>query len=680
MLKIDHVSKYYRSGKEGSWSLKDVSFSLPSKGLYAILGKSGSGKSTLLNIIYGSEKPTKGEVYFSNKKYSSFSKKEKEIFHGSFCSFIFQHFNLLDDLTSYENVAMALKVKGEKEETIRIEVDELFKKYSLDYLKNEKVALLSGGEKQRIAFLRSVITKPKIILADEPTGALDKENEELVMKYLKDVSKDSLVILVTHNERIVEEYADDFLRLKDGQVVKNFYEFKEENETLSLEIKKSKSSKWKWSMMLRNYKSNIVKNVFSIISATLGYVVLLISLGFYNGSKNVLEKEKNNSLSYLDATISKKSSYSVTGSPLSLTRSERPSIEEGKEYFKDYPSVELKNDYSYFLPAYHSFKLNGFAYDSLSFCPIKDIALKNRQRTFLQEGEAPTGNSLNYCLVNQAFVDEVDSEPLGKRVTLNNEVSVQRDGTYEDINIDLSMLIVGVVKEFSFLSSPKVYYSYPAFEGYLLRKELSEFNCSLGEFLAKEDYQSNYFSYALKVFFSEEDAAKIEIFSKNQTGSISFSSSSFEINSSFESLYKSFSEALLPFLVIEFIGVGCISFSLAYHSYLQKRKESAILSSLGARDKDLKTIYQLEQTFNGVSSSLLALLLSYPLEIVLSLYLSHKFFLDELIQIPYFSFLGIPCLTIILCFLFSFLVSSLGSYIPFIISRKRKLIEELRDE
>lgn len=546
--------------------------------------------------------------------------------------------------------------------------------------KNENTFLLSGGEKQRIAFLRAIITKPKIILADEPTGALDKENEKTVMKYLKEASKDSLVILVTHNEKIVEEYAKDFLRLKDGEVVKNFYETRIEEQEFKIGYAKEKSSKWKWRMMFRNYKSNLFKNVFSIISATLGYLVLLISLGFYNGSNVLLEKEKDNSLSYLDASISKKVSYSIDGSPLSLTRSERPTLEESKEYLKDFKSLEIKNDYSYFLPNYHSFKLNGFSHDSISFSGIKDITLKNRKRDFLTKGEAPTGNSLNYCLVNESFLKDVDADPIGKRVTLKNDISVERDGIYEDISIDLSMLVIGVVKEFSFLSSPKIYYSYPSFESYLLRKELPKFSCSLSEFLKEEHYQSNYFSYALKIFFSEEDAKGLENFSKKESNEITFSSTSFEINSSFESLYKSFSEALIPFLIIEFIGVGCISFSLAYHSYLQKRKESAILSSLGARESDLKTLYQLEQAFNGIISSVLALVLSFPLEILISFYLSNKFSLKNLINIPYMSFLGVPIFPIVVVFLFSFLISSLGSYIPFIISRKKNLVEELRDE
>lgn len=679
MLEVNNVSKIYGTNKEKKIALENVSFALPNNGLFALIGKSGSGKSTLLNIIFGSEKPSSGEVTVNGKKLSKFKQKEIECFRNSYCSFIYQHFNLLEDMTSFDNVAMPLLLKGEKKEEIDAKVSSLFKEYSLEYLKDKKTHLLSGGEKQRVAFLRAIITNPKILLADEPTGALDKENEKVIMRYLEEISKDTLVIIVTHNEKIVDDYCDDYLRLEDGKIIKNYAGYITKGENKISFADKRKTSWWVGKFIFRNYKKNIFKNVFSIVVGTLGYLTLLISLGFYNGSKSLLENEKSNTLSYLNASISKKVSFQVEGSPLYLTRSERPSLEESGEYLSDYESVKIENDYSYFLPTYHSFTMNGFPSGMANILPIEDISLKNRSNSFLYEGEIPSGNTLNYCLVNKEFLDEFGSDSVGKTIRIRNEVSVQRGEEVESVSIDFSMRIMGVVKEFSFLNSSKIYYSYPSFENFLLRKELSKFSLTLGEFLSEEEYNANYFSYSLNIFFSEEDAKGLEMLSR-KNNEITITSTSFEINSSFESLYQSFSESLLPFLFIEIFGVAFIIFSLAYHSFLERKREMAILSSLGAKKDDLLTIYQSEQVMNGLINASLSLALSFPLEILLSKYLENKITLSSLIAIPYSSFLGIPFFPIIACFAFSLLIGILGSALPFFISRKRNLLEELRDE
>lgn len=679
MFEVKNVSKTYGTKKEKKKALEDITFSLPDNGLFALVGKSGSGKSTLLNIIFGSEKATAGEILIDGNRVSRLRQKETEYFRNSYCSFVYQHFNLFEDMTAFENVAMPLLLKGDNREEITTNVNALFKEYSLEYLKEKKTSLLSGGEKQRIAFLRAIITKPKILLADEPTGALDEENEKIIMRYLKEASKHSLVIIVTHNEKIVNEYCDDYLRLEDGKIIKNYKRYKSsDNRAISFD-KKKKNSSWTRKFIIRNYKKNIFKNIFSIVVGTLGYLSLLISLGFYNGSKNLLEKEKSNTLTYLNASLSKKVSFQVEGSPLSLTRSERPSVDESNEYLSSFKSVNIANDYSYFLPTYHSFTMNGFPSGMTSIIPIEDISLKNRSNDFLLEGELPSGNTLNYCLVNKEFLDEFDEKPIGKTIRIKNEVSVQKDDVVEAVTIDFSMLVIGVVKEFSFLNSSKIYYSYPSFENLLLRKELPKFSMTLGEFLSEEEYNSNYFSYSLNIFFSEDDAKGLEELAK-RNDELTITSTSFEINSSFESLYQSFSESLLPFLFIEIFGVGFVIFSMAYHSFLERRREMAILSSLGARKSDLRNVYQSEQVINGLINASVSLTLSFPLEILLSKYLEKKVMLSSLISIPYLSYMGFPLFSIVACFAFSLLIGFFGSAFPFFISRKRNLLEELRDE
>ncbi len=682
MFKVKDVTKKYGKGDNACFALKNITFSLPSKGLFCIAGKSGSGKSTILNLLSGAEKPSTGEIYFQNKNLAKAKDSELVDFRNNWCSFVYQHFNLLDDLTAKENVSLPLEIRGEKKGNKDEYINSLFAKFNLDKHKDKKVFLLSGGEKQRVALIRALVTSPKVLFADEPTGALDKENEKIIMESLKEFSKENLVILVTHNEALIEKYADDVMRLEDGEIIKPFKSNDDQRETFSPKKRKT-SFRWIRKIFVHNYAKNKAKNIFSILSGTIGYLSLLICLGFYSGSKEVLLNEKSHSLNYLQASISKQTKYSVDNSPMTLIKSERPTLEECSELFKDFESIKIKNDYSYFLPNYHSFTLNGFPYESTNLVPLLDITLKNRTSTFLSKGELPTGNSLNYCLVNEEFEKMIGEYPIGKRIKISTETTLERNGIKENVNVNLSFLIVGVVKEFSFLNNPKIFYSYLAFESMLKRIPLDKLEVDLARFIATERADSPYLNYSYNMFFEEGEAEEIKELSdylKKLDNGYVLSSNAFTINSSFESLTNAFSSSALPFVFIEFFGVGFILSSFTYHSFLEKRKQLAILTSLGSKKGEIKAICLAEPLFTSFTSSVLSLGLSLPLSHLASMLLKNKFGIDSFVSIPYFEFLGIPFFPIIGVITFSLLVALLSSAIPLFITRKRNLLEELRDE
>ncbi len=684
MKAFDVINVNRKFGKSGNSfsALEDISFSLPSKGLYAIVGKSGSGKTTLLNILAGSDKPSDGKVLYLGKNVSKFSKKKLEDYRSEVCSTIFQHFNLLEDLTAYQNVELALKIKGFSKDEIKNMVEEAFKRLNIEDLMRKRVELLSGGEKQRVAFIRAVISKPKVIFADEPTGALDKANETFIMEELKKVSKEALVILVTHNEKLIEKYADDYMRLEDGRIIKAFKAINDKENAGNFEIKRKKSKFWGKELFLHNYRKNLPKNAISLVSGILGYLALLISLGFYYGSKNMLETERSNYLNYTQASISKQVRYEANDAPIALIKNERPTIEECKKIFKNYGEVSIKNDYSFFFPSYNSFTLNGFPHGDATFVPLEDISLKNREKNFLIEGELPRGNSLNYCIVNKEFKKANGDNVIGRRIKASHEVMVERDGKKDNVVVDLSLLIIGVVDEFSFLNTPKIFYSYPSLETMLNRKELENIGMSLGEFL-EENNNESYFSYSYNIFFNEGNAKEIEELAsrlENEEDGYVISSTPFTINSSFKNLYEAFSKSLLPFLLIEIFGICFILSSLTYHSFLERRKQAAITTSLGARENDVNLIYQSEPIINSIFSSAVSLALSFPLSNLISKLLERKAGLSSIIKIPYFSFLGIPYFPFVALISFSLLVAIISCSIPLFVTRKRNLLEELRDE
>ena len=232
MIKVNNISKIYKNKRIKTIGLRKVSISFPNKGLVAICGESGSGKTTLLNCIGGLENYL-GQIQIGSKR---FNNRIPNKLRRSFFSFVFQDFFLDEELTVYENI----KGLKKKDKSIYDEVLSALKKLGIEKLINRKISTLSGGQKQRVAIARCLFNNPKVILADEPTAHLDSQNRKVIFEILKSISKDCLVILVTHEKKIVTEYADRVITLEDGKIVDdtNPYEFKNE-EDFNLKTEKS---------------------------------------------------------------------------------------------------------------------------------------------------------------------------------------------------------------------------------------------------------------------------------------------------------------------------------------------------------------------------------------------------------------------------------------------------------
>ncbi len=219
MLVLENVLKQYQTKAGEVNALNGVSLTFPSSGLVFIVGKSGSGKTTLLNVIGGLDGIDGGEIYVQDKRFSAFSAKEYDSYRNTFIGFIFQEYNLLSEHTVEYNIKLAMELQGAK--ATEEEFDALLKEVEIDDLKYRKPSELSGGQRQRVAIARALVKHPRIIMADEPTGALDSATGAQVLETLKKLSKDKLVIVVSHDEEFAEKYADRIIRLVDGQVVED---------------------------------------------------------------------------------------------------------------------------------------------------------------------------------------------------------------------------------------------------------------------------------------------------------------------------------------------------------------------------------------------------------------------------------------------------------------------------
>lgn len=221
MIKINSVDKFYNKNKSNQiQSLKDINIELPDKGIIAIFGPSGCGKTTLLNVIGGLDNVNKGNIFIDgqNIKYNT------DIVRNKYIGYIFQNYNLNNNYTNFENVSASLKICGVNDEKeINERVVNAFENVGMSNYMYRYPNNLSGGEKQRIAIARAIVKQPKIILADEPTGNLDEHNTIIIMNLLKKLSEKCLVLLVTHEDSLLDAYCDKTIEIKDGSIV-NYYD------------------------------------------------------------------------------------------------------------------------------------------------------------------------------------------------------------------------------------------------------------------------------------------------------------------------------------------------------------------------------------------------------------------------------------------------------------------------
>ena len=229
MIKVENLRKIYNPEKKSSSvGLYHVTFTLHSKGMVFVVGKSGSGKSTLLNILGGLDSSSGGTIIIDGNDFSSFSEKDFDNYRNSYLGFIFQDFHLIESLTIKENIKLALDLQGIRKTNKRVK--EVLKLVDLEGYENRYPKELSGGQQQRVAIARAIVKRPKLILADEPTGNLDSKSSRNIMDVLKIISKETLVVVVSHNDEDAQFYADRIIELSDGRVIRDV-ERKSEEET-----------------------------------------------------------------------------------------------------------------------------------------------------------------------------------------------------------------------------------------------------------------------------------------------------------------------------------------------------------------------------------------------------------------------------------------------------------------
>ena len=287
MLRIENVSKYYKYGKNRKVILDKVNISLGRSGMVAIIGASGSGKSTLLNIIAGSLRSDEGKVIVEDKDIQKLGEKEINYYRNKVVGYIYQDYNLIEYMSVYDNVRIGYSDNN------RDYVLALLKQLDIYDKRDILVMKLSGGEKQRVAIARAMINNPRILLCDEPTGALDSQNGIMVMEILKKISENRLVIVVSHDKDLVSRYADEIINISDGVVMqdkKGNINNDEEDKIIYKRVRMRKLRK----IALRHLFSNKKRTIMTMSAISLGIISMMMILCMgnnFNKEMNNLEKE-----------------------------------------------------------------------------------------------------------------------------------------------------------------------------------------------------------------------------------------------------------------------------------------------------------------------------------------------------------------------------------------------------
>lgn len=310
MLQCKNIMKDYVSGDEIVHALKGVSLSFREHEFVSILGQSGCGKTTFLNIIGGLDHYTSGDLIINGKSTKDYSDKDWDTYRNHQVGFVFQSYNLIMHQSVLSNVELALTLTGVNKEERRERAIEALNKVGLSDQIHKKPTQMSGGQMQRVAIARAIVNNPDIILADEPTGALDSATSVQIMEILKEISKDKLVIMVTHNPQLADEYSSRIIRLKDGTLVSDSNPFNEQEMNVDTSVLKRPDMSFKMacSLSLNNLMTKKARTFLTSFAGSIGIIGIALIMSLSHGMQSYIDQMENDTMASYPIEIQANSS------------------------------------------------------------------------------------------------------------------------------------------------------------------------------------------------------------------------------------------------------------------------------------------------------------------------------------------------------------------------------------
>ncbi|WP_270288746.1 ABC transporter ATP-binding protein/permease [Streptococcus koreensis] len=325
MLQLQHISKVYHTANQEFHALKDISIRFRENEFVSILGQSGSGKTTLLNIIGGLDQYTSGDLLIQGKSTKQFKDRDWDSYRNHTIGFVFQSYNLIGHQTALSNVEIAMTLSGVSKAERKKRAIEALERVGLKDHLYKKPNQMSGGQMQRIAIARALVNNPKVVLADEPTGALDSETSLQIMELLKDIAKERLVIMVTHNPELAKTYSTRIVQVLDGSILSDSNPYDPTEETKQGDIQFTKTKMSFMTALVLSFNNLLTKKGRTFLTAfagSIGIIGIALILALSNGVSDYVKKVQEDTLVSLPLTISEQNQSNLMATSPDL--SEKP--------------------------------------------------------------------------------------------------------------------------------------------------------------------------------------------------------------------------------------------------------------------------------------------------------------------------------------------------------------------
>lgn len=727
MLLLKNISKIYEVNKKKRLVLDDINISFDKKGLVCILGPSGVGKTTLLNIIGGLDKPTKGELFLNGISLNKLKDSKLDSYRNEYIGFVFQNYNLINNISVLDNVLMPLNISNKRIKKYNNQINNLFDRLNISKEKNKKPNELSGGQMQRVSIARALINNPSIILCDEPTGALDEKTGYEIMQLLKEISKEKLVIVVTHNNILASEFSDRIIKMKDGKIVQDSKPYicliSKNNDFKLSKIKMKINTILKLS--INNLLTKKKRTILTSFGCSIGLIGLLILLSVSTSFKKDIEKFKKDT---------------ITSFPISVkTEWIKEKDEEIKNdalytYEDNYHKNIITNDYvnyikgktelTSFISFYRNIRFN------LLYKENNDIKRANIDSYYLFN--LPDNNYLkeNYILLNGKLPN--DSNELVLIVNSNNKID---KWVLELFGINKNKVSYAEIlnKEFKLINNDNYYKYYEdkfyynddlksiynlktnktlKIVGILKSKENNDLeNSFIGykEELVDEIINTNKNSHVVKkqlesnhsVLFMNSDLTKeeslvllgyydipnainiypnsfnnknklIEYLDEYNKTKINYTDYSEDFFKSLNLIINGITLILTLFSSISLVVSSIMIAIITYISVLERKKEIGILKSLGARKNDIMKMFLYESSLIGLLSSFISVFISFiSLKII-------NIFINILVEVDFIIKMNFNHIMIL--FVINLIISIISSLIPALEASKKQIINVLKED
>ena len=570
MLELLNISKTVKVGEKEIDILRDITMYLPDRGMYFIHGKSGSGKTTLLNIMEGLDLDYFGTIKFKGK---TLPKKKEKInnYLKNNVSILFQNNNLNLCETAFENVLDALLISGKNLKTSKNEANVLFEKYNLNEIKDKKCMYLSGGQRQRVAFLRAIAKKSDILFCDEPTGALDSLNSKLIMDMIKEISKERLVIIVSHDEEIVANYSDFIFEIADGTVLTN----SEKKDYIKEKRKKKENESKIFHLFLKDIFQNKRSYFIIFFALIFTFTLLFTSLSIKSYSENIGDDIFSTYIVNNYVKVTNEIPIKNNESDINLYIEERPK-------FSDIESC----------PCFENF------YYDLSFEYLFSSATKIKNKKAINITYLPSLKTK--FLANRAFFDEIEEFNIDLEFNIKANEFIENEYIQDVCNFTINFEYE-LVEEFSYNMEPRLYYPYLYIKEELenhffdILSDKNSEKISVYSYIANKPNNEIASSYSLDLF--ESSGRKINVDKLNnelKNTTLVCSNPLFEVSNLYENTIVSLINYFIVLFISSIIGLIFIIEFLLYESIQNSKRKIAIYEFLGLKIEIYKIIKVLQ--------------------------------------------------------------------------------------